>query len=193
MSTKVNLSIVTIIVSFIACTTISKSHAIIDPCFRQNNAVLRADRNVVIAENMLDRTILNADNVQNSIAIQIANLQARVADAQAQVSAANALANGQNGGCVVTGLFFGFGRLGGCLGGSIANNAARRARAQANVNSSIARLNSYIIYAEGRTRREQQRIVNAQEQLARRRAELDVANNALNQCRIQSVTTTNPY
>lgn len=186
MTTKVNLFIAIMVAAAISCATISSSHAIPDPCFRQNNAALRADRNVVIAENMLDRTILNADNVQNSIAIQIANLQARVADAQAQVTAANALANGQTGGCVVTGLFFGFGRLGGCLGGSIANSAARRARAQANVNSSIARLNSYIIFAEGRTRREQQRIVNAQDQLARRRAELDVANNALNQCRLQT-------
>ena len=181
-------SIHSLIVSLLLVATADSGHAVFDPCYRENNTALRADRNVVVAENFLDRTIFNADNVQNSLALQIANLQARVEEARGQANAANATANGNFGGCAITGIFFGFTRFGGCFGRGVANGAAQRARAQAFVNTSIARLNSFILYAEGRTRREQQRIVNAQGQVDRRRAELDAANNALNQCRILVIT-----
>ena len=153
-----------------------------DPCFRESSAVLRAERNLITSENFLDRVYANVDSVQNTLAIQTANFEARVAEAQARADAAGTVGAANVGGCIASGFFFGRFRLGNCVGGSVAAGIAQRARAQAAVRAAESRLRTFVAYAQNRMQREQQRIVNAQQQVARRQAELAAANNNLNQC-----------
>lgn len=171
-----------IVASLFVLSLHSEAEAQRDPCFRESSAVLRAERNVIIAENFLDRVLANVDSVQNSLAIQLANMQAQLADAQGRADAAGAIGTANVGGCIASGFFFGRFRLGNCVGGSVAAGIALRARAQAAVRAAEARLRAFTTYAQNRTQREQQRVVNAQQQVARRQGELAAANNTLNQC-----------
>jgi hypothetical protein len=162
--------------------TTSHSFAAYDPCNFQVNLVTRAERNVQIAENNLFRAENNLLNVSNSLSLQLANLQANVELAAANANAAGAAPAGNAAGCAISGLF-GFGRIGGCIGRSIAAGIAVTARANANLRAAQGRYQSFAAYAESRLNRDRLRVVAAQDNLEKSRAALVIALGTLATCR----------
>ena len=165
----------------VTLVTLDTALAVTDPCNRQKSQVRSAEFAVTSATNYRNRVYENSLNVDNALSITAANYEARVAEAQAFANAAGATAGGNVAGCAISG-FFGFGRIGGCVGRSVAAGIAQKARANAAVRAAQGRLASFLVYAEGRRRRLAQSLLVAEANLSKKEVELDNANQALNQC-----------
>ncbi len=171
------------------CLTTSQAMAYYDPCNPQANFVVRAERNVQIADNNLYRAESNLSNIENSLSFQLANLQANIEVATANANAAGAAPAGNAAGCAISGLF-GFGRIGGCIGRSVAAGIALKARANANLRAAQGRYQSFSVYAANRLNRERLRVVAAQENVEKSKAALAIAVGALATCRAGVPQTT---
>jgi hypothetical protein len=162
------------------------SYAANNSCSSYQSAVNYAARQVQQAQ-------LQVSSAENRLYATESQVQARTAQysflvdqARANAQAIGTVGTTNSAACFVRNIFWG-GRGGACAF-SVANAVAIRARANAMVNTAIARYNSYVSYSQQLIRRTALLVVQAQGRLTQAESNLRSAEAAYQQC-LQSNTT----
>jgi hypothetical protein len=156
------------------------SHAATDQCRSQQYAVTTAQRQVTQAQ----QQVLSSENrlfsTQSQVEARTAQYSFQVEQARANAQAFRTVGASNSLACFSRNFFWG-GRVGNCAF-SVANAVQIRARANAVVNTQVARYNNYVAYSQQLIRRTALLVVQAQGRLNQAEMRLQAAEAAYQQC-----------
>jgi len=165
----------------------SGAQATFDPCAVQARNAYWAERNVAASQGRLEQAQSRFASYQENVVSRQYAYQAQIEQARVNLNFAGSQYSGNGFLCVGNGFFnWGFAR---CVASvAIARNRAR-AYAQAYLNSTIVRYNTFVVYSQGANYREGLRVQAAQDAYNTATANYNAAQSAYNQCQASQGTT----
>ena len=157
-----------------------KAEAAQDPCYMQERTLSQAERSLSTAQSRLSQAEVRLARLQDQIASRQYAYQAQIAQAQAYASVTTTIVSVGLAQCALR-RFSGFG-VGYCIVRSSGSRFGALARAQALVNSAVARSNAYNTYAQGALYREGLRITSAQDDYNAQTTTYQTAQSDYSQC-----------
>jgi hypothetical protein len=149
------------------------SHAATNQCRSQQSAVTTAQRQVAQAQQQLFSAENRLFSTQSQVEARTAQYSFQVEQARANAQAFRTVGATNSLACFSRNLFWGW--RGGNCAFSVANAVQIRARANAVVNSQVARYNNYVAYSQQLIRRTASLVVQAQGRLNQAEAGLQAA------------------
>lgn len=175
-----SLVIVSVLVVSQLCATLS--HAAQQPCSYEQSVVNYNVRQVQYAQSRLTQQQNALISLQNRTDSRTLSLQLQVDQALAWKQSVGGMRVGNSVGCAIRTIFWGYG---GCFAGVVSQNITMQARANANYNLAVNRLTTFQNSSAMQIARYQQQVAIAQIQYDAAVSNLQVANNAYQECLAQ--------